>query len=94
MDPDAINDAASPGTGGSGEPARTPARKVLDFLKTEAFYLAVVILVVVMGGMKTWKEFRAQEEQRRTGQPQENVGPDLLLQKDLDARRRPAWTRR
>jgi len=81
MDPDAVNDGASGRTSGSGEPARAPAPKVLDFLKTEAFYLAVVILVVVMGGMKTWKEFRAQ----RTGQPQENVGPSQLLQKDLEA---------
>jgi membrane protease YdiL (CAAX protease family) len=75
MDPDAINDAASPGTSGSAEPARTPAQKVFDFLKTEAFYLAVVILVVVMGGMKTWKELHTQE----------NAGPNPLLQKDLDA---------
>jgi membrane protease YdiL (CAAX protease family) len=85
MDSDAINGAAALGTSGSGEPARTPARQVGDFLKTEAFYLAVVILVVVMGGMKTWKELRAQEEQRRTGHAQENAGPSPLFQKDLDA---------
>jgi membrane protease YdiL (CAAX protease family) len=75
MDPDAINGAAALGTSRSGEPARTPARQVGDFLKTEAFYLAVVILVIVMGGMKTWKELHVHE----------NTGPNLLFQKDLDA---------
>ena len=59
MGPDSMNDAASPRPGGSGDPGRTPAQKALDFLRTQAFYLAVVILVVVMGGMKTWKELRA-----------------------------------
>ena len=77
MDSDAMNDAASPGTNGT--------KKVRDFLRTEAFYLAVVILVVVMGGLKTWNEFRAQEEEQRTGQPPENAAPNPLLQKDLDA---------
>ena len=38
-----------------------------------------------MGSMRTWKEIRAQEEERRTGQPRENAGPDPLLQKDFEA---------
>jgi membrane protease YdiL (CAAX protease family) len=86
MDSDSLNDAASPRTGGSGEPARTPAQQVLNFLKTQAFYLAVVILVVVMGGMRTWKELRAQEESLRTGRPQESAGPPPLLQSALAVR--------
>ncbi len=84
MDSGAIDNSASPGTSGSGKPARTSAQKALDFLKTEAFYLAVVILVAILGGMKTWKEFQALEEQQRTGQPQQNEGLSPLLQNDLE----------
>jgi membrane protease YdiL (CAAX protease family) len=92
MDTDAINDAAPPATNAGREPPRMPAQKVLDFLKTQGFYLAVVILVIIMGSLKTWKEFRAQEEQRRTGQQQENAGPIPLLQKDLDAQEKACLT--
>jgi membrane protease YdiL (CAAX protease family) len=92
MDPDAINDAAPRGTSAGREPGRTPAQKVLNFLKTQGFYLAVVILAVIMGSLKTWKEFRAQEEQRRTGQEQENAGPPPLLQKDLDTQEKVCLT--
>ena len=84
MDTDAIDGAGSAGTNAGGKPARAPAEKVRDFLKTQALYVAVVLLVIVLGGMRTWKEFRAQEEERRTGQPRENAGPYPLLQKDLD----------
>ena len=45
-----------------------------------------------MGSLKTWKEFRAQEEERRTGQPQQNAGPNQLLQKDLDAEEKVCLT--
>jgi membrane protease YdiL (CAAX protease family) len=85
MDPDAINDAALARANASGKPARTPAQKAGDFLKSQAFYVAVVILVAVTGSMKTWQEYRAQEEERRTGQAQENAGPYPVLQKDFDA---------
>ena len=81
MDTDAINDAGSTGANAGGK----PARKVRDFLKAQAFYVAVVLLVAVMGSMKTWQEFRAQEAERRTGQPRENAGPYPLLQKDFEA---------
>jgi membrane protease YdiL (CAAX protease family) len=81
----AADNAASSGTNGNEKPARTPGQKVLDFLRTEAFYLAVVLLVAVLGSVRTWKEFQAQAEQQRTGQPRQDAGPGPLLQKDLDA---------
>ncbi len=85
MDPGAINEAGSGGTNAGGKPARPPAQKARDFLKTQALYVAVIILVMITGGIRTWQQFRAQEELRRTGQPQENVGPYPLLQTDYDA---------
>jgi membrane protease YdiL (CAAX protease family) len=84
MDPDALNDEGLPGTGRRNEPAHKSAQKVLDFLKTQAFYLAVVILVVALGGMKTWKELCAQEESLRTGRPLETAGLAPLLQRDFE----------
>jgi membrane protease YdiL (CAAX protease family) len=86
MGSDAIDNEAPSRTGNSGKPAQTAARKALDFLRTQAFYVVLVVLVVVMGGMRTWKELRAQEESERTGRPQESSGPSPLLQSALEKR--------
>ena len=78
MDTDAIDGAGSAGTNAGGKPARAPAEKVRDFLKTQALYVAVVLLVIVLGGMRTWKEFRAQEEEQ-PWVPIRSFCPDCLL---------------